>query len=328
MDFQAFLITLREALEAILIVGLILSYLTRLNAEKYKKWVYVGVGLALVTSFLVALMFQVVFTGFASFGSEVYLKISIMFASVILLSHMVLWMKKQSKGINTEMQKKINAALTAGSVSAMIVHSYLIVVREGVETVFFFAAISNGDVTKVFTSYGALSGLLMALVIGYLFFSGTMKISLKAFFNVTGILILFIAAGLLVQGIGVMQDIGKLGSLYTTAEGKPADVYNIVHIMPEHYQDEFHYQRDTGNDVLINGQVGLFFAAMFGYSHNPSLEQIMAYTLYFTFAFLWSYLINSGRIRFPFKKAVPVSAKQQRNAIKEGNPEELGSIKA
>ncbi|MEI5905594.1 FTR1 family protein [Bacillus spongiae] len=320
MDFQAFLITLREALEAVLIVGLILSYLTRLNAKKYRKWVFVGVLLALITSFLLALLFQVVFTGFASFGSEVYLKVTIMFASVFLLSHMVFWMKKQSKGVNTEMEKKINAALSAGSISAMIIHSYLIVVREGVETVFFFAAISNGDVTKVFTSFGALSGLLLALVIGYLFFSGTMKISLKAFFNVTGVLVLFIAAGLLVQGIGVLQDIGQMGSLYTTAEGKPAEVYNIIEIMPEHYQDEYHYQRDTGNDVLINGQVGLFFAAMFGYSHNPSLEQILAYWSYFLFAFLWVYFINSGRLKGLFSKSVPVatSANQQRNTINDG----------
>ncbi|UII55104.1 FTR1 family protein [Cytobacillus spongiae] len=314
MDFQAFLITLREALEAILIVGLILSYLTRLNADKYKKWVYVGVILALATSFVVALIFQVIFTGFASFGSEVYLKTGIMFASVFLLTHMVLWMKKQSKDINGDMQKKINAAITAGSISAMILHSYLIVVREGVETVFFFAAISSGDVTKVFQSFGALSGLLLALVIGYLFFTGTMKISLKAFFNVTGILIMFIAAGLLVQGIGVLQDLGKLGSLYTTAEGKPAEVYNIVHIMPEHYQDEAHYQRDTGNDVMISGQIGLFMAAMFGYSHNPSMEQILAYIGYFALVFIWMRLIQSGKIfrqkedKLPaFSKKTPVN---------------------
>ncbi|WP_088104044.1 FTR1 family iron permease [Halalkalibacter urbisdiaboli] len=312
MDFQAFLITLREALEAILIVGLILSYLTRLNANQYKKWVYLGVVLALVTSFLVALLFQVIFTGFATFGSEIYLKVGIMFASVFLLTHMVVWMKKQAKEINSDMQKKIDAAITAGSVSAMIIHSYLIVVREGVETVFFFAAISNGDVTKVFQSFGAVSGLLLALIIGYLFFSGTMKISLKAFFNVTGIFIMFIAAGLFVQGVGVLQDLGKLGSVYTTAEGKPAEVYNIVHIMPEHYQDEAHYKRDTGQEVLISGQIGLFMAAMFGYSHNPSVEQILVYWGYFGLVYMWIKVINSGRFlrRKENKGKVPAFSKK------------------
>jgi high-affinity iron transporter len=320
VDFQAFLITLRESLEAILIVGLILSYLTRLKADKYKKWVYVGVLLALVSSFLVALLFQVVLTGFASFGAEVYLKVGIMFASVLLLTHMVGWMRKQSKGINTEMEKKINAALTAGSVSAMIIHSYLIVLREGVETVFFFAAISGGDVTKVFTSYGALSGLLLAMVLGYAFFTGAMKFKLKTFFNVTGLLIMFIAAGLLVQGVGILQDLGIMGSVYTTAEGKPAEVYNLVEIMPEHFQDELHYERDTGNDVLISGQVGLFMAAMFGYSHNPTIEQVFAYWFYFGFVFLWIYLIRTDKLINPFKrKSVPAGMEQQKKTIKESD---------
>ncbi|MFC0187960.1 FTR1 family protein [Fictibacillus aquaticus] len=308
MNFQAFLITLREALEAILIVGLILSYLSRLKAEKFNKWVYAGVGLALVSSFLVALMFQVIFTGFASFGSEVYLKVGIMFASVLLLTHMVGWMTKQTKDIKGDMEKKINAAVTLGSVSAMIIHSYLIVLREGVETVFFFAAISGGEVQKVLTSYGALSGLLTALILGYLFFSGTMKISLKAFFRVTGMLIMFIAAGLFVQAVGIVQDLGLVGSVMETADGKPKELYNIVEFMPEHFVDEQHYERDTGNDVLISGQVGLFMSAMFGYSHNPSVEQVAAYWLYFIAVFSWIgfYVKGFGR------KLSPAEQKEQK----------------
>ncbi len=308
MDFQAYLITLREALEAILIVGLILSFLTRLGGDKYKKWVYFGVILALISSFLVALLFQVLFTGFSTLGSEIYLKVTIMFVSVILLTHMVSWMKKQSKDVNGEMQKKIKAAFTAGSVSAMIIHSYLIVLREGVETVFFFAAISGGDINKVLTSHGALSGLLTALIIGYLFFSGTMKISLKSFFNITGLLIMFIAAGLLVQGIGILQDLGKMGSIIETVEGKPAEMYNLIHIMPEHYQDEAHYKRDTGNSVIISGQIGLFMAAMFGYSHNPTFEQVAGYLLYFTFVLNWVMFLNR-RNSTQIKKMVRLNAK-------------------
>ena len=225
-----------------------------------------------------------------------------MFASVFLLTHMIVWMKNQTKDVKSDMQDKINAAVTAGSVSAMIIHSYLIVVREGVETVFFFAAISGGDITQVLKSYGAISGLLLALIIGYLFFSGTMKFSLKSFFNVTGILIMFIAAGLLVQGVGILQDVGKMGSLVERAEGKPQEMYNIVHIMPEHYQDELHYQRDTGNDVLVSGQVGLFMAAMFGYSHNPSFEQVAAYWSYFLFIFIMIKVLGRGKISFSSKQ--------------------------
>ncbi|MDC3413205.1 FTR1 family iron permease [Terrihalobacillus insolitus] len=296
MDFQAFLITLRESLEAILIVGLILSFLTRLNGKKYRKWVIVGVGLALVTSYLVAMLFQVVLTGFATYGADIYFRVAIMFASVILLTHMVMFMKKQSNSLQGEMKTKIQTALTAGSISSMIIHSYLIVVREGIETVFFFAAISGGDIQNVLTSYGALSGLILALIIGYAFFSGAMKISLKAFFQITGVFIMFIAAGLLVQGIGVLQDLGVVGSVYEGADGKPAPVYNIVEFMPEHYIDEVQYERNTGESPLISGQVGLFMAAMFGYSQNPSVEQVVFYWLYFAGVIGWIKMFGKGRV--------------------------------
>jgi len=284
MDFQAFLITLRECLEAVLIVGLILGYLDRLNAPQYKKWVYAGVGLALLVSVGTAFLFQVVFTSFASFGSDTYLRLGIMIVSVILLTHMVLWMGKEAKENQEATQAKVAAAVSAGSAITMIVHSFLVIVREGIETVFFFAAISGGEIEKVLTSYGALSGLLLALIIGYLFVSGTMKISVKRFFQVTGVLILFIAAGMLVQTIGRFQDLGLIGSFLSNADGTPAAVYNIVQFMPEHYIDQMQYLRDTGNTTLISGQIGTFMAAMFGYSHNPSLEQVLAWWGYFGFA--------------------------------------------
>ena len=107
MDFQAFLITLRECLEAVLIVGLILGYLDRLNAPQYKKWVYAGVGLALLASLGVAFLFQVVFTSFASFGSDTYLRLGIMIISVFLLTHMVLWMGKEAKENQQASQAKL-----------------------------------------------------------------------------------------------------------------------------------------------------------------------------------------------------------------------------
>ncbi|MCY1689706.1 FTR1 family protein [Exiguobacterium sp. SL14] len=107
MDFQAFLITLRECLEAVLIVGLILGYLDRLNAPQYKKWVYAYVGLALLASLGVAFLFQVVFTSFASFGSDTYLRLGIMMVSVLLLTHMVLWMGKEAKENQKASQAKV-----------------------------------------------------------------------------------------------------------------------------------------------------------------------------------------------------------------------------
>ncbi|TFE25017.1 FTR1 family iron permease [Cohnella luojiensis] len=286
MDMQAFLITFREALEAILIVGVILTYLGRIGQTSWSKWVWVGVVLAIAASYGVALVFQILLTGFASMGSQNYLKIGIMMVSCGLLTHMVLFMSKQGRNMQGKVESKIATILTVGGAINMVLHSFLVVVREGVETVFFFAAITGGDIQKALESWGALSGLILAVVIGYLFFKGTKKIKVKTFFRITSVFLMMISAGLLVQAVGIMQDIGMIGSFYHTAGGEIGELYNITAFMPEHPVDEIQYIRDTGNHPLINGQVGIFFKAFLGYTQNPSLEEFVVYWGYYFMLFV------------------------------------------
>lgn len=286
MNLKAFLITFREAMEAILIVGLILTYLRKIGETRWSKWVWIGVGLALAASYGVALLFQVALTGYESMSNQNYLRIGIMLASTVLITHMVLFMTKQSRSHQLNVQAKVAAILTAGGVANMVVHSFLITLREGVETVFFFAAIGGGDIQSALQSWGALLGLIAALAVGGLFFRGTKRIPLKHYFRVTSVFLMLIAGGLLVQAIGIMQDIGIMGSLYRTPGGQIAEVYNLVWLMPEHPTDEMQYIRDTGRQPLINGQVGVFFKAFLGYSQNPSLEEFAAYWGYYFFVLL------------------------------------------
>ncbi|MCA0753557.1 FTR1 family protein [Paenibacillus sp. N4] len=281
MDVQSFLITFREALEAILIVGVILTYLKRIGQTEWNKWVWVGVILALGASYGVALVFQTVLTGFSTMGSQNYLKIGIMLVSCGLLSHMVLFMSQQSRNLQGKVEHKISTILTVGGALNMILHSFLVVVREGVETVFFFAAITGGDIQKALQSWGALIGLILAVIVGYLFFKGTKKIQLKTFFRITGVFLMMIAGGLLVQAVGIMQDIGMIGSVFRTPGGEIGEIYNLTAIMPEHPLDEVQYIRDTGEHPLINGQVGIFFKAFLGYSQNPSVEEFLLYWAFY-----------------------------------------------
>ncbi|PEA56744.1 iron permease [Bacillus pseudomycoides] len=279
MQLQAFLITFREVLEALLIVGIITTYLKRTDNKQYVKYVWVGAGLAVVASYLVALVFQVVFTGFAAMGSEMYLKISIMFISAILLTQMVFWMAEHSKNMKANMENKMSKYITAGNVIGMVVHSFLVVLREGVETVFFFAAITGGNIEAAMQGWGAISGVLVAALVSYLFFKRTMRISLKVFFKVTGVFIVFIAAGLLVQGISMMQDLKILGSVMP-------HVYDITWLLPEHPIDYDHYLRDHGTAPLLSGDIGIFLKAFLGYSSMPSLEEILAYIGYFVVLYM------------------------------------------
>lgn len=285
VDVTAFLITLREAFEALLIVGIIITYLNRVGASKWNKGVYIGVVLALFASLLVALLFQVVLTGFQTMAGQNYMRIGVLLLSSFLLTHMAVWMADQQKDIRSDMQHKLNHILTAGSIINLIGHSFLVTLREGVETVMFFAAISGGDIGKALTSWGALLGLLVAVVLACLFFGSSKKMSLGTFFKVTQMLIIVIAAGLFSQGIGAMQEQGVVGSIYTTPGGDVGEMYNLVSILPEHRIDEEQYIRDTGDIPVLSGEIGNFLKALLGYSQNPSVEEFAGYWLYYVAVF-------------------------------------------
>jgi high-affinity iron transporter len=303
LEIQALLITFREVLEALLIVGIITTYLKRMDQKKYTKYVWLGAGIAVIASVGVAMLFQVVFTGFAAMGSEMYLKVSIMIISTILLTQMVFWMAKHSRDMKGNMEGKMEKFISTGNVVGMVIHSFLVVLREGVETVFFFAAITGGNIGAAMQGWGAITGVAIAAIVSYLFFKGTMRISLKAFFQVTGAFIILISAGLLVQAISMMQDLNMIGSVIP-------HVYDITWLLPEHPIDYEHYLRDHGVAPLISGDIGIFLKALFGYSSMPSIEEVIAYIGYFVGIFLLtSYQSN------PVTKKQPV----QENILENNN---------
>ncbi|RSK52501.1 FTR1 family iron permease [Bacillus canaveralius] len=279
MEIQALLITFREVFEALLIVGIITTYLKRMDNGKYTKFVWLGAGLAVIASIGVAMLFQVVFTGFAAMGSEMYLKVSIMIVSTILLTQMVFWMAKHSRDLKGEMEGKMDRFISTGNIVGMVIHSFLVVLREGVETVFFFAAITGGNIGAAMQGWGAITGTVLAAVVAYVLFKGTMRVPLKSFFRVTGAFIILISAGLLVQAISMMQDLNIIGSVIP-------HLYDITWFLPEHPIDYSHYLRDHGTAPLLSGEIGIFLKALFGYSSMPSIEEVIAYFGYFTAIYL------------------------------------------
>jgi len=285
MELQAFLITFREALEALLILGIITSYMKRVGRSEFNKFVWLGATLAVLASAGLALVFQVVLDGFGSMGAQNYMKAGIMLISGALLTQMVFWMAETAKNMSKAVQGKYDQFITAGNVIGMVVHAFLVVVREGVETVFFFAAISGGNISEAINNWGALGGLILAAVVAFLFFRGSMKISLKTFFKVTGLFIVLISAGLIVQGVGVLQDLGVIGTV-------APDLFDLTWFMPEHPIDEEHYIRDTGEPPWISGQVGIFLKALFGYDSSPSLEEFLVYWGYYLA--LWLLIRNNA----------------------------------
>jgi high-affinity iron transporter len=308
LEIQALLITFREVLEALLIVGIITTYLKRMDNKKYTKYVWLGAGLAVLASIGVAMLFQVVFTGFASMGSEIYLKVGIMVVSTLLLTQMVFWMAKHSRDLKGNMQGKMDNFISNGNVVGMVIHSFLVVLREGVETVFFFAAITGGNIGAAMQGWGALSGAVIAAVVSFFFFKGTMKVPLSTFFKVTGVFIILISAGLLVQAISILQDIGMIGSVVP-------HLYDITWFLPEHPIDYAHYLRDNGVAPILSGDIGIFLKALFGYSSMPSLEEVIAYFGYF----IGIYLLTSSKS--PQSKMPKTKSTEKHEKLRTLNPQ-------
>ncbi|WHY00926.1 FTR1 family protein [Neobacillus sp. DY30] len=299
MEIQALLVTFREVLEALLIVGIITTYLKRTDNKKYTKFVWLGAGLAVLASLGVAMLFQLVFTGFAAMANEMYLKIAIMIISALLLTQMVFWMAGHSRELKGTTEDKMNKFISTGNVVGMVIHSFLVVLREGIETVFFFAAITGGNIGAAMQGWGAITGVIIAIAVSYLFFRGTMKVSLKTFFRVTGVFIILIAAGLLVQAISILQDLEIIGSIIP-------HLYDLTWFLPEHPIDYQHYLRDHGNAPLLSGDIGIFLKALFGYSSMPSIEEVIAYLGYFAGIYLLTSHRSSDEVKQNSKKETKV----------------------
>ena len=252
------LITFREGLEAFLVVGVILSYLGRAGLHSYKRWIYVASGLGLVSAFVLGVIFQITYSGFESGIGKLYLKLVIMGFAVLVLSYMILWMSRNSRNMKGDVEKAIESAVTTGSMVTISLLAYVAVLREGFETVLFLGAIF-GDEMSTDVLNGGLLGLVLAGIVTFGFFKGMRTLPLRLFFKMTGILVLLIAAGLLTNMVGIMQEM-KLLPLVSEA------LFDISWF------------------ISASSELGIFLKALFGYTPAPSLLQTLSYVIYFVFA--------------------------------------------
>ena len=250
------LITIREGLEAFLIVGILLGYLTKIKRTQFKVHIWIGTLAALAVSVLLAILFQYMAFQFEGAAAELFEAVVAMLA-VGVLTWMVLWMQRQSRGIKGELEQKADAAVSSGQALALGSLAFVSVLREGVETALFLSAllVTSRD-AQLFS--GALLGLAISAVITYLLFRSAIRLNLRNFFIVTGIFLILIAAGLIGHSVMALQDIGWLPIGTTIA-------WNL--------------QGFISND----GLAGRLLHAFFGYEAAPTLLMVAAYTLYVIF---------------------------------------------
>lgn len=250
------LITIREGLEAFLIVGILLGYLTKIKRTQFKVHIWIGAAAALFVSILLAILFQYMAFQFEGTSAKIFEAVVALLA-VGVLTWMVLWMQRQSRGVKGELEQKADEAISSGQAFALGSLAFVSVLREGVETSLFLSAllVTSRDM-QLFP--GAVLGLVIAAGITYLLFRSAIRLNLRNFFIVTGIFLILIAAGLIGHSVMSLQDIGWL-PIGTTI------IWNLQAL------------------ISNEGLAGRLLHAFVGYEATPTLLMVAAYALYVIF---------------------------------------------
>ena len=267
---ESFLVTSRETLEASLVVGIVLAYLNKTNNQNYRKTVYYGIIFGIIISLLTAFFFTI-FAGDFEGKAEQIFEGTTMLIGAFLLTTMILWMMQQ-RHIAKEIEGKVEKHLMAQPLFSHIGIFLLIftaIIREGVETVIFLNAINYASGINFI---GGTLGIILAIFVGYLFFVSTKKINLKKLFNISSILLILFAAGLIAHSIHEFEGAGVVNGLISP-------LFDINHILNE------------------KGLIGGFLKGLFGYNGNPSLLEVIGYVSYLGIIFYLYKRIESSRVK-------------------------------
>jgi high-affinity iron transporter len=202
----SFVIVLREGFEATLLVGLILGVLNKTGNREHARAVWLGVLAALVSSVVVgAILFAAV--GELDGNAEALYEGTAMLLAACVVTWMVFWMRKQARTLGGHLRSQVSTALVAGGGFALASVAFVGVAREGLESaLFLFASVGDTGVTE--TLVGGALGALAAATLGVLFYKGTIRMDLRRFFMVTGVLVIGFAAYLIAGGL---HELGEAG---------------------------------------------------------------------------------------------------------------------
>lgn len=270
------LITLRETLEASLVVGIVLAFLERTDERRWNPYVWWGVGVGIALSLALAWVLQTFVGGFTGRAEELYEGI-MMLSAAGLITWMVLWMLREGGRMRSHLEERVDAHARMGHPLGIFFLVCVSVLREGIETVIFLqAAMLQSQGTH--HNLGAVLGIVIALSAAWLVFRGLHLFSLKKFFTVSGILLVLFAAGLVAHGIHELEEAQVLPPIVE-------HVWNLNPAAPE-----------GGPYPLLheNGAVGSLLKGLFGYNGNPSLLELLSYAVYLVgVGVLWRFKLKT-----------------------------------
>lgn len=255
----SYLLSLREGLEAALIIGIVIGALHKIQRPDLKPILWLGVISAVVMSTIAAILLINLGAEFEGRAEEIFEGIAMLLAAGIL-TWMVFWMRFHADTIKLDLESDVRRVAFKGGMGSLFLLAFLSISREGLELVLFLTA-AQMTTGGIVTLLGAILGLATAVLLGWIMFATTRNLSLTRFFQVTNVLLILFAAGLVAHGVHELNEAGII----------PAGI--------EHVWDT--------NDILDEDSIpGQVLKALFGYNGNPSLTEVLAYFSYFILIWL------------------------------------------
>src|SRR5882724_4855074 len=267
-----FVVTLREAFEAALLLGIVYAYLDRVGARAQYHWVTLGGALGLMASVAAGVAVSLVSGPLLDLGPDLVAG-GVMFAAVGLLTWHGWWMRQHARAVQGQLKHRLDEARATQRLWIVGLIAFTGVFREGAETVLFLWGLaSQTNVTGWSGVAGGVLGVVAAAGLGWGIFRGGRRLSLSRFFTGTSLLLLLVAAGLFSSGIGRLVGLGFLPDT-------------------EPLWDASWLLRD---DSLV----GSFLAGLAGYRARPSLLEVIGYL---------TYLLVAGWLLFGPRRPTPIA---------------------
>ncbi|RBY80827.1 iron transporter [Geodermatophilus sp. TF02-6] len=261
----SYLIGLREGLEATLVVSILVAYLVKSGRRRQLVPLWAGVALAVALSVLFGALLTYTETSLLadSRSRELFEAITSLLA-VVLVTWMIFWMRRTARRLKGELTGQLEHALGLGALAVAGV-ALLSVVREGLETALLFYAAAQGATTTAAPLIGISAGVVSAVLLGVGLYAGAIRVNLSTFFTVSGVLLIFVAAGIFKYGVHDLQEAGVLPGLHDLAF-------------------------DVSGVLDPNSWYGAALAGMFNITPAPTVLETVAWVAYVVpvlTAFLW-----------------------------------------
>ena len=287
------IIMFREVLEASLIIGILYTYLNKSGNNDSIKMVWSGVIVAVLASIVIALIFGKLAIGLKDSEAKIFEGVVMIIASIVLTT-MIIWMAR-NKNISEDLKNKAKEAISSGFKYGIFTLAFVAVFREGVEIILLLWGAGKDGINVVSSIIGALLGLAG----GYAIFIQGVKFPLKQFFNITSVLLIFVAAGMLTYGVHELESGGvipyyggkteiKEDMILATRANGDSKTFNYTIENEKKARKwasriwDINPQKNSDGSYPIlhdKGAIGGLIKGFFGYNGDPSLIEFVTWIL-------------------------------------------------